>query len=262
MLERPELTILRGADSTERQIEKSWQQHQPARNRIPSPIRRKLQSLKKELEPTSARIKQALQDEVLLRSLVEQCTRRRGIARQRLFKTVRRTFAEATVKIINGDILEISWLAPSPAVIANPKQMGERQSCTLVCYAVAWPTPPFGIRLSSAWSFECPDHAAGRLLQRSGIDADFRSALFEAAGHFYGANMAAVAPHVGRNSEIYLPAGRGAFLATVVGARSGTNRFVYARAATFLDETMLGVDQQPLPQAADAKGSVAALLLE
>ena len=46
-----------------------------------------------------------------------------------------------------------------------------------------------------------------------------------------------------------------------VGATSGYNNFLYARAATWVDATMLRPDQQPLPHAVDAKNSVAALLL-
>ena len=120
---------------------------------------------------------------------------------------------------------------------------------------------PLGIRLCSAWSLEVPDHAAGRYLQRAG-DADFRSALFEAANHFYGADMAKVAPHVGRSTDIYLPAGGGCFVCTVIGARSGDHSFLYARAGTWVDETMLRADQTPLLKAESAEKSVAALLLD
>jgi hypothetical protein len=45
-----------------------------------------------------------------------------------------------------------------------------------------------------------------------------------------------------------------------VGVRSGYNNFLYARAATWVDGAMLRADQQPLPQTADAKNSVAAVL--
>ena len=208
-----------------------------------------------------------MQDEANLRSLVEQCSRRRGMARVRLLKAIRRDFPGAGIKVVHGNILEISWLAPSPPVIADPKDHGERQECTLVCYCVAWPSP-FGIRLCSAWSLEVPDHAGARYLQRAGDNADFRSALFEAANHFYAADMDKVTPHVGRSTDIYLPTGGGCFVCTCIGARSGadrrsgSNNFLYARAATLLDGTMLHADQQPLPAADHAKNSVAALLLD
>jgi hypothetical protein len=180
----------------------------------------------------------------------------------RLFKTLRRTFPFAEIKIVDGDILEIGWLAPSPPIIADPKEPGERQECTLVCYCVAWPSP-FGIRLCSAWSLSVEDHAAGRYLQREGEDADFKNALFAAANHFYSADAAEVAPHVGVNTDVYLPAKGGAFICTVVGARSsGGNRFLYARAATWVEEEKLYTDQIPLPKARSEEESVAALLLD
>jgi hypothetical protein len=248
---------------TEREIERAWLQHQPDRDRIPSDIWRKLRAIKHTLEPTSLKVKAALQDEALLRSLVEQCCRRRGIARQRRLKVVRHSFPDAAIKVVHGEILEISWLAPSPPVIADPKDHGERQECTLVCYAVAWPTPPFGIRLCSAWSLEVPDHAAGRYLQRAGNNADFRSALFEAANYFYSADMTAVQPHVGRGSDIYLPTAGGAFVGTVIGAKSsGGHGFLYARAATWIEEIKMRPDQTLLPKAESAEKSVAALLLD
>jgi hypothetical protein len=46
-----------------------------------------------------------------------------------------------------------------------------------------------------------------------------------------------------------------------VAGRSNYNNFLYARAATWVNATMLRPDQQPLPHAVDAKNSVAALLL-
>jgi hypothetical protein len=85
----------------------------------------------------------------------------------------------------------------------------------------------------------------------------------EAANHFYGADMAAVTSHVGRNTDIYLPSGGGAFVGTVVGAKSsGGHNFLYARAATWVDRTMLRADQVPLREAKAADRSVAALLLD
>ena len=260
MLGRPELKIS-GGMSHEREIALAWLQHQHS-ERIPLDIWRQLRSIKREIEPTSLKIKAALNDEASLRSLVEGCCRRRGMARQRVLKGVRDTYPDATIKIANGNVLEISWLAPSPPVIANPKDFSERQACTLVCYAVAWPTPPFGFELRSAWSLEVPDHAAGRYLQRAGWNADLRSALFGAANHFAAADIAEVKPHVGRGTDIYIPAGRGCFVCTVVGARSGANKFLYARAATWVDEMMLHTDQVPLREAEAAERSVAALLLD
>ncbi len=260
MLGRPELKII--DTDLEREIERAWRQHEPERDRIPSTAWRKLQALKNQYEPTALKLRAALNDEAALHALVKQCCCRRGIARQDFLKSVRRDFPGAEIKIAHRDVCEFSWLAPSPPVIADPKDHGERQACTLVCYLCAWPTPPFGIKVCSAWSIEVPDHAAGRYLQRAGDAADFKSALFEAANHFHAADMAKVTPHLGRGTDIYLPAGRGYFLCTVVGAKSGGISFLYARAATWIEKKMLRPDQVPLPKAETADSSVAALLLD
>jgi hypothetical protein len=57
------------------------------------------------------------------------------------------------------------------------------------------------------------------------------------------------------------PAAGGGFVCTVVGAKSGNTNFLYARAATWIDGTMLRPDQTPLSKAEAADKSVAALLL-
>jgi hypothetical protein len=48
----------------------------------------------------------------------------------------------------------------------------------------------------------------------------------------------------------------------VIGAKSGTSNFLYARAVTWINETMLRDDQRPLRLAETADRSVAALLLD
>jgi hypothetical protein len=102
----------------------AWLQHEPDRDRIPSHIWRRLRALKKDFEPTSVKIKTALQDDALLRSMVEQCTRRRGMARQRILSAVRKTFPGAEVKIAHKDVLEISWLG---TVAAGHRQSERRE---------------------------------------------------------------------------------------------------------------------------------------
>jgi hypothetical protein len=118
------------------------------------------------------------------------------------------------------------------------------------------------IELRSAWSLEVPDHAACRLLQRSIEGVDLRAALSEAALAFLGADLSVIKPHVGGRTSIYLPAGQGLFAATVVAASGGSGeKFLYARAGTWVHRSMLGADQVPPPRAVDADRSVAALLL-
>ena len=116
--------------------------------------------------------------------------------------------------------------------------------------------PPFGIRLCSVWSLEVPGHTAGQYLQRAGDTADFGSALFAAANHFYASDMAEVMPHVGMQTAIYLPTAGGAFVCTVVGATSGKQSLLYVRAATWIDETMLREVVDDLPFAIIIRGNI------
>lgn len=48
----------------------------------------------------------------------------------------------------------------------------------------------------------------------------------------------------------------------MIGAKSGGIKFLYARAATFVEQAKLREDQVPLPKAASADRSGAALLLD
>jgi hypothetical protein len=188
--------------------------------------------------------------------------RKRGIGRQRKLTELRRLLPAANVKIAYKEILEISWLSPTAPIIANPEHRGEQQDCTLVCYLLAWPPTAHSIVAHSAWASEIPDHAAARLLQRSPRPPDLRAVLFEAGLAFLAAAVDAVRPQVGTEASVYLPAGDGAFAATIVGAktRNGQKHFVYARAGTWLSTAMLKPDQTPLPRAANAERTVALAL--
>jgi hypothetical protein len=137
------------SEQIEREIERAWIVHEPDRARSPHEVWRKLRVHKKQFEPTSSKIRAALLDEASLQSLVIQCCRRRGVARQRILADTRRSFPGAAIKIAHKNVLEISWITPSPPVIVDPKDHSERQECTLVCYCVAWPSP-FGVRLWSS----------------------------------------------------------------------------------------------------------------
>jgi hypothetical protein len=184
--------------------------------------------------------------------------RRRGIARQRKLAELRRLLPGANVKVSFKDILEISWLSPKQAILADPQHHGEQQDCVLVCFLLAWPPTPRTIQAHSAWAAEIPDHAAARLLQRVPT-ADLRAALFEAGLAFLAAEADTLVPLVGTETSIYLPAASGAFAATAVGAKTtdGQRHYTYARAHTYLTAAMLRADQTLLPRATSAGNTVA-----
>jgi hypothetical protein len=154
---RPELKISGGTNQTEREIDRAWLQHDPARNFIPTEIWRRLNAIKQELIPTAAVIEKLLRDQDL--ALIEQAIRRRGVNRQRLLKELRQALPAATLRISDKEILEIFWLSPKGPIIVDGKA-GEAQDCLLACFAVAYPAGPKGLTLHSGWALEIADHAA------------------------------------------------------------------------------------------------------
>jgi hypothetical protein len=245
-------------DGKDREIEAGWLTHQPERAAISNEIWRQLRAWKRELLPTAAVIETLLKKEALAQSLIEPCIRKRGVGRQRKLTELRRLLPGANVRVSFKDVLEVSWLSPKTAILADPQHQGESQDCLLVCYLVAFPPTPRSVTCHSAWALEAPDHACARFLQRA-PKSDLRTALFDAALAFLAADAATVVPLVGRDTSVYLPAGQGSFACTVIGARTtdGRSSCVYARANTWLSDTMLRADQTPLPRAVTAEQTVA-----
>jgi hypothetical protein len=126
----------------DREVNAAWLLHEPERAAISNEIWRGLRAWKRELLPTASIIEGVLKREQLTRSLIEPAIRRRGIARQRKLTELRRLLPGANVKITYKEILEISWLSPKQAILADPQHQGESQDCLLVCYVVAFPPTP------------------------------------------------------------------------------------------------------------------------
>jgi hypothetical protein len=254
---RPELEILGGMSQTDESIlEQAWREHEPERGFVPSAVWRQLRNLKSELAPTAVVIENMLRNEDAAHRVLGQVIRRRGVARQRLLKELERALPDATLRLCDGEILELFWLSPKPHIIVDGKA-GEDQDCLLACYAVAFPAGPKGLTLHSGWALEISDHASARLLQRS-AHADLRAAAQQAALAFVAADASTVSPLIGKPTSIYLPAGSGAFAATVIGGMTQTGKAkIYARCRTFVPASWLNADQQPLPRAADDGDTVA-----
>jgi hypothetical protein len=248
-------------DSKDREVEAAWLAHEPERAAISNEIWRSLRAWKRELLPTAGIIEGVLKREELAQSLFEPCVRKRGVGRQRKLVDLRKMLPGANVKISFKDILEISWLSPKQAILADPQHQGEQHDCTLVCFVAAFSPTPHSVTCHSAWAAEIPDHAAARILQRA-PKSDLRNALFAAGLAFLAADAETVVPLVGQDTSIYLPAGPGAFGGKVIGARTvdGRSSYVYARTNTWLSETMLRADQTLLPPAASAERTVALAL--
>jgi hypothetical protein len=245
-------------DSKDREIEAGWLAHDPRRAEIPADVWRQLRAFRRSLLPTAGIIEGVLKKEQLAQSIIEPAVRRRGIARQRKLVELRRMLPGANIAISHKEILEISWLSPKQAILADPQHHGESQDCLLTCYLVAFPPSPHSVTCHSGWALEAPDHACARFIQRA-PKADLREALFAAGLSFLAADAETVVPLVGQDSSIYLAAGPGCFACTTIGARTvdGRSSYVYARAQTWLSDAMLKADQTLLPRAATPERTVA-----
>ena len=70
-----------------------------------------------------------------------------------------------------------------------------------------------------------------------------------------------ITPLIGKPTSIYLPAGSGAFAATIIGGMTTTGKArIYARCRTFVPSTWLNADQQFLPRAVNVQNTVALAL--
>ena len=238
-------------------LEQAWREHEPERGFVPSAVWRQLRNLKSELAPTAAVIESILRDQTLARNVLEPVIRRRGMHRIRLLKELRRALPDATLRLCDGEILELFWLSPKGPIIVDGKA-GEEQDCLLACYAVAFPAGAKGLTLHAGWALEISDHASARLLQRS-AHADLRAAAQQAALAFVAPDAKVVTPLIGKPTSIYLPAGSGAFAAAIIGGmtqKTGKAR-IYARCRTFVPSSWLNADQQFLPRAVNVQNTVA-----
>jgi hypothetical protein len=244
-----------------KEVDAAWLIHEPERATVPNEIWRGLRAWKRGLLPTAAVIETLLKKETLAQSLIEPCIRKRGVGRQRKLVELRRLLPGANVRVSFKDILEVSWLSPKQAILADPQHRGEQQDCVLVCYLIAWPPSPRAIQAHSAWALEVSDHSAARLLQRVPT-ADLRSALFDAGLAFLAADAATMARLIGNQTSIYLPTAGGALAATCIGAKTldGQRHYTYARTHTYLSAAMLKPDQVMLPRAAEPEQTVALAL--
>ncbi len=109
---------------------------------------------------------------------------------------------------------------------------------------------------------ECPDHAAARFLQRA-PHADLHAALYEAARNFTAADAQDVWQCLASGQTIYLASGPGVFACEVINGKvkDSGHPMIFARARTWLNDTMLELEQLPLKPAPTPQSTVATMLL-
>jgi hypothetical protein len=125
------------ARTREREVERAWLQHDPARGKIPSDAWRALRIFKRSIVPQAARVSAASDDLKRIRALMYDYSRKGDVGRVRTFAKLRHHFHPATVERLQKGILW-SWLEPRGAMLLDAKDEGEAQDAILVRYGLAW----------------------------------------------------------------------------------------------------------------------------
>jgi hypothetical protein len=111
--------------------------------------------------------------------------------------------------------------------------------------------------LNAAWSLEIFEHARARLLQRA-PDADLRAAAFEAALAFAAADAKTVEPLISTATSIFLPAGPGCFVGTVISSQTASEREIYLCEVPHLPvRRQAEAQSDPVAPCDDREGTVA-----
>jgi hypothetical protein len=153
-----------------------------------------------------------------------------------------------------------SWLAPRGCMLIDPKTEGEAQDAILVRYGFAWIERKRELNGYEAFSIECPDHAAARLLQRA-PEVNLPRVLMEAQDQFFAADVSTVSRHVAHGTSLYLRCGPGLLICHAIDGRtpSGIN-YWFAQARTWIKDSMIRPDQIPIAPAVGDDPSMLTLM--
>ncbi len=240
-----------------KQTDMAWLQHQPARARIPEDVWRKVRAFRRAIAPGAAQMN-ALQD---VHQLAVDVVHKKGIGQQR---AIARLVALITpTAIVTAGAGTVAWAWPEPrGPILESDNPGQRQDCIVVRYAQVERVGRSTRVLNYAWSFEGPDHAMARVLQRD-PSSDLGAVLWEAHTAFMAADADSVLDHFIEARTFYLSAGNGLFVCKGISAKDAKGeRFLYARAETWIAAGMARSDQQPLAPATDSVDTTGNMLFE
>jgi hypothetical protein len=236
------------ARTREREVEKAWIQHDPARGKITNEAWRALRQFKRSIAPQAARVGLASDDRKRIRELMYDYSRKGDVGAQRTFAKLRHHFHPATVERLQKGILW-SWLDPRGAMLADAKDVGETQDAILVRYGLAWVVKKRHLAAYEAFTLEAPDHALARMLQRS-PGTDIREALHQAHHHLFKASASAVGRHVEEQTRLYLPCGPGLLICEALRASTPSGLvYVFCRGRTWISADMVRPDQTPIAAA-------------
>jgi hypothetical protein len=244
-----------GVAARERDVERAWLRHEPARARVPNEARRAARAFRDGLARDGDRIKLTYQSPDF-RQLLNDWARKGTIGRGRALARIRASIAPASVDVV-GAALTLMWLMPHEGLIRVPLPTFS-QPGVLVAAAHVSRGPAGFVREASFPVLETPTHALGRMFERSpSINAT--AALMEAARAFMGADREAVEAVRLKGSTLILPAGRGLLLCVPILGPDLENKLrIVGRANTFIRMEQAAPDQRAIAAAADPERSVLA----
>jgi hypothetical protein len=243
----------------DRQIDKAWLQHAPEQGRIPREVWRNVRTFKRTIAPIADRLDAAVTDRDHLKTLLYDWTCKGEVGRARALAKLRKHLDLADTTFPRQGIMW-SWLAPRGCMLIDPKTEGEAQDAILVRYGFAWIERRRELNGYEAFSIEVPDHATARLLQRA-PDINLPRVLMEAQDQFFAADVSTVSRHVAHGTSLYLRAGPGLLICEAIDGRtpSGIN-YWFARARTWISDSMIRADQIPIASAVGENPSMLTLM--
>jgi len=249
-----------------REAELAWSQFRGDRidDRVPEAAKREVRLLKRSLESSAQQIGAALRGQAWRIPAGDFYFKNTDLGRSRARVKLTRLFSPAVVELKQlgeplGEAVLARWLQPMgpvTMVAADPSFMQD----AVIVHVDGLVQHRRVIVSASMIALECPDHALGRLFQRS-PGADASRALNEAASAFLALDVREVIElgHVGRETLV-LPAGDGRFLCNVIFGkiRETEGWRVFPRARTWISSAMAGEDQTPLQPATNGGSSMLA----
>jgi hypothetical protein len=226
-------------------LDRSWAQHDPVQGRIPREIMRNVRTFKRTIAPIAGRLDVAVNDRDRIKGLLYDYACKGDVGRARALAKLRKHLDLANITFPRQGIMW-SWLAPRGCMLIDPKNEGEAQDAILVRYGFAWIERKRELHGYEAFSIELPDHATARLVQRA-PDINLPRVLMEAQDQFFAADVATVSRHVAHGTALYLRCGPGLLICEAIsGITPSKMEYWYARARTWISDSMIRPDQIPI----------------
>jgi hypothetical protein len=218
-----------------------------------------VRTFKRTIAPIADRLDIAVTDRDRIKGLLYDYACKGEVGRARALAKLRKHLDLADITFPRQGIMW-SWLAPRGCMLIDPKDEGEAQDAILVRYGFAWIERKRELNGYEAFSIECPDHATARLLQRA-PEVNLPRVLMEAQDQLFAADVSTVSKHVAHGTSLYLRAGPGLLICEAIDGRtpSGIN-YWFARARTWISDSMIRPDQIPIAPAVGDSPSMLTLM--